>query len=214
MKKICLVLLLAFSFTIKSNAQLTDQQIAGIYYLEGVTEVGSGFRLLEDHTFEFFFSYGGLDRTGQGTWKAAGNNIVFDSEPWPGADFKIMRQDHKKQKGIVIQVTDKNTMLLAYAGGIVSGDGNKMEFQTDQQGNAIVNLQTADTISLYHQFYSDQLSVFPVKDKKHNYFEFAFMPHLGTVYFKNFILEWKEQELSGGNPLLKEGAAYHYKKIE
>jgi hypothetical protein len=44
--------------------------IPGEYYLRGVTEVGSGFLIKADSTFEFFFSYGALDRMGSGKWNA------------------------------------------------------------------------------------------------------------------------------------------------
>jgi hypothetical protein len=69
-------------------AQLTDNKIAGEYYLKGVMEVGSGFRFLEDHTFDFFFSYGALDRMGKGTWKLVEDKIVLNSESWPGERFQ------------------------------------------------------------------------------------------------------------------------------
>jgi hypothetical protein len=35
---------------------------AGQYYLEGVREVGSGFHFNSNKTFDFFFSYGAIDR--------------------------------------------------------------------------------------------------------------------------------------------------------
>ena len=50
---------------------------AGEYYLRGVTEVGSGFLLKPDSTFQFFFSYGALDRQGSGTWRIKEKEIVF-----------------------------------------------------------------------------------------------------------------------------------------
>lgn len=197
-----------------AHGQMEDRDLAGEYYLHGVMEVASGFQLREDHTFEFFFSYGAMDRSGSGTWKVDGNNIVLNSAPWPGTDFKLEKQEHHKQKEIVVQVKDKNKMLLGYIGGILSGDGQVQELQSDNDGVITFAAQTADTISLYHQFYSDALSVFPVKDQKANYFEFTFLPHLGTVFFQNFILTPDQQELTGGNPLMKKEQLYHYAKAE
>ena len=45
------------------------QNIAGEYYLEGVMETASGFQLSADSGFQFFYSYGALDRFGKGKWK-------------------------------------------------------------------------------------------------------------------------------------------------
>ncbi|MBK9731892.1 MAG: hypothetical protein IPO83_11510 [Chitinophagaceae bacterium] len=212
MKKQVLIFSTLLFFTLETQAQLKDKEIAGEYYLKGVMEVGSGFQLSEDHTFEFFFSYGAMDRSGKGTWKSEGNNIIFNSEPWPGSDFKLEKKDHRKQTGVVIQVKDKNTMILGYVGCIVSGAGNVQELQSDNDGTIVFESQTIDTISLYHQFYSDVLSVFPVKESTDNYFEFTFLPHLGTVFFNNFILTIDQQGFSGGNPLLKKDTVYQYTK--
>ncbi|MEP7129457.1 MAG: hypothetical protein ABI729_11340 [Chitinophagales bacterium] len=214
MKKQILIFFTLLFFTFEIHAQLKDKDIAGEYYLEGVMEVGSGFQISEDHTFEFFFSYGALDRSGKGTWKAEGSNIIFNSAPWPGSDFKLEKQDHHKQKGVVIQVKDKNTMILGYVGCIVSGAVNVQELQSNNDGTIVFESQTIDTISLYHQFYSDAISVFPVKESTDNYFEFTFLPHLGTVFFNEFVLKIDNKKLTGGNPLLKKSTEYLYQKSE
>lgn len=209
-----LILFASLPFFNTAYAQMEVKEIAGEYYLEGVMEVASGFQLRDDQTFEFFFSYGALDRTGKGTWQVLGNNIVLNSEAWPGTDFKLEKQERRRQKEIVIQVNDKNKMLLGNIGGIVTGGGKVQELQSDNDGIISFAAQTPDTISLYHQFYSDSLSVFPVTDPKANYFEFTFLPHLGTVFFRNFILTPAQHGLTGGNPLMKEGKDYHYIKSE
>ena len=51
------------SLMLNLNAQ---KNITGEYYLQGVIETASGFKLNDDSTFEFFFSYGALDRYGSG----------------------------------------------------------------------------------------------------------------------------------------------------
>jgi hypothetical protein len=38
--------------------------ITGVYNLRGVMEMASGFKLNNDSSFEFYFSYGALDRYG------------------------------------------------------------------------------------------------------------------------------------------------------
>lgn len=197
------------------TAQPSMDQISGSYYLEGVAEVASGFQLNADQRFEFFFSYGGLDRFGRGTWRLDGNNIVFESEPWPGSDFKLVKQGRsKKQEGSMIKITDANTFLTGYVGCIMAGEGRIEELQSDQDGIATSSLKTIDSITLYHLFYSDQLSVFPVENAENNQFEFTFLPHLGTVYFRNFNLLVIDRELAGGHPLLEKGKIYYYRKAE
>ena len=67
----------------------TNSHVAGTYYLSGVSEMASGIILKADSTFEFFFSYGALDRYGSGKWMFENNNIVLNRKPYPGKDFKM-----------------------------------------------------------------------------------------------------------------------------
>ena len=76
--------------TIQMFAQTNNQGPEGEYYLEGVMEVGSGFKLNADKTFEFFYAYGALDRTAKGTWIQHGDSIIFNNAKKPPQDFKLV----------------------------------------------------------------------------------------------------------------------------
>ena len=54
--------------------------LAGDYHLSGVMETGSGLRLREDGTFEWFFTYGALDLAARGKWTRAGDGIDLNVE--------------------------------------------------------------------------------------------------------------------------------------
>ena len=64
-----------------------QENIAGAYYLQGVMETGSGFKLNKDSSFQFFYSYGALDRYGSGKWKLENHKIILNSKPYPGQRF-------------------------------------------------------------------------------------------------------------------------------
>ena len=49
--------------------------LAGDYQLDGVMETGSGLRLREDGSFEWYFSYGALDLGARGTWVRNGDIV-------------------------------------------------------------------------------------------------------------------------------------------
>ena len=80
MKKYIFILLI-LSTSVKMQAQQKSNTIVGEYYLTGFMETASGFKLNTDSTFDFFFSYGALDRSGKGTWKQEGNKVIFNSKP-------------------------------------------------------------------------------------------------------------------------------------
>ena len=85
--------------------------IAGEYSLTGVMETASGIVLNKDSTFQFYFSYGALDREGSGKWSVTGDHIILDSKPYPGKDFKLVSSSSIKNNFTVIKIEDTNTDL-------------------------------------------------------------------------------------------------------
>lgn len=66
--------------------------LAGRYYLNGVTEVGSELLLRDDGRFEWFLAYGAMDRTASGRWSAADGRVVLTTD-LPAQDAPLFRRD-------------------------------------------------------------------------------------------------------------------------
>ncbi|MBK9317938.1 MAG: hypothetical protein IPM91_03240 [Bacteroidetes bacterium] len=97
----------------------TPCKVCGEYYLEGVRETASGFKINPDSTFEFFFSSGALDRYGSGKWHgqpSLANEflITFTSGTTQGAALKIMESKKKDDEGISMQIKDANPVVNRY----------------------------------------------------------------------------------------------------
>ena len=79
--------------------------LAGEFHLDGVMETGSGLRLQEDGTFEWYFSYGALDLYARGRWSPAGDGVdlvptEFQAPPqYPQGRFSRM---HLRQDGAAL----------------------------------------------------------------------------------------------------------------
>ncbi|GAO43494.1 hypothetical protein [Flavihumibacter petaseus] len=158
-----LILHLVLNMAFSADAQTS---LAGDYYLQGVHEVASAFRLKPDSTFEFFFSYGALDRTGTGRWSVAGGRIVFQSRPWPGSDFRLLGTDTEVPDGngggtgngsgsgnsksasqktdnkkappvIIVKVEEKNTMILPFIDCYLKKGNEAVEGKMRQDGMAV-----------------------------------------------------------------------------
>ncbi|AZP14146.1 hypothetical protein [Undibacterium parvum] len=63
-----------------SAACAQGENLAGHYYLSGVTEVGSELLLKRDGSFEWAMSYGAMDQQSQGTWKLRDGKLVLTSK--------------------------------------------------------------------------------------------------------------------------------------
>src|SRR6476469_2728788 len=111
------------------------QNIAGEYYLEGVRETASGFQLNEDSAFQFFYSYGALDRFGKGKWKMLNDStIILNSDKRPPLDFKLEKQTSTAEKSITIQIDDKNKNILRYVQGFVKSGSVEKPFEVSTDG--------------------------------------------------------------------------------
>lgn len=69
---------------------INAQAAAGVYYLEGVREVGAELQLRADGRFDFGMAYGGVDKSAQGKWSADGRVVTLTSDPTPAAGFSLL----------------------------------------------------------------------------------------------------------------------------
>jgi hypothetical protein len=195
-----------------SVAAQNTSMAAGEYYLSGVMEVGSGIKLNSDKTFEFFFSYGAVDRVGKGTWGQRADSIILNSARKPALDFRLVEANGMGERPITIKVVDKNVQVLSSVLVAVQCDDTVYRGQTDDSGVVTFPWHKGlRHISLIHGYWPDRYSVFAVKGQE-NYFEFAIESWIADVEFNNLILILDKRGLNGPHPLLKEGQYLYTRK--
>ena len=195
----------------KTQGQMADNDLTGEYYLQGVMEVGSGTWLKEDHTFEMFFSYGALDKSGNGTWKREGDKIILNSGKRPASDFKLV--SHKKKgSGITVQVSDPNTNILSYMTCRLLGRDFSDTLEANQEGTIHFDRKSADSIGLVHQLFSDRICYFDISKSEDNYFEFTIEQWILNIYPENWELTIHDGYLEGKHPLLDPSEDYTFSK--
>lgn len=194
-----------------SNAQTKSTSIVGEYYLKGVMETASGFQLNEDSSFQFFFSYGALDRYGKGKWTVKDNTVVFESDAKPTQDFKLTHKTVVEGAKTTIQMKNMHPLLLQRVYCIVKSGGKQMEGMTDAKGRVTFDLSQVDTIELLLKFCPEKKSVFKVNAMSSQQFQFEPEPWLMEVFFQNFSLQLTKDGLTGGHPL-SDKTNFHYQK--
>ncbi|KAA2238668.1 hypothetical protein F0L74_20835 [Chitinophaga agrisoli] len=203
------VLLLLIFFRVDN---ISAQNMAGEYYLRGVMETASGFRLNADSSFDFFFSQGALDRYGKGKYKIVNDSIQFTSVTSQDHDFTLVNSSKQPGKNTVIKITEPNQQLLKYVFVRVrSGQTIKGDF-ADSDGYFRYEGPHPDSIEMMFEFCPEKCTVVPVSND-HNYFEFKFEPWLFEYFFRDFRLQLSGPQLKGGHPLLQ-GNAFVYNKEE
>jgi hypothetical protein len=178
-----------------------NNTIAGEYSLSGVMETASGIQLNKDSTFQFYFSYGALDRYGSGKWSVHEDNIILNSKPYPGKDFKMINSSSVKNNFTTIKIEDANTNLYRLVYCLVKRPAGDTIINADENG--IIILQDAiDSIHLLSELCTERITSFPINPQKYNSYTFHFEPWITEVFFKSFTLRYAGDHLEGKHPLL------------
>ncbi|MEO8764991.1 MAG: hypothetical protein ABI416_11915 [Ginsengibacter sp.] len=184
--------------------------IPGQYSLRGVMETASGLQLNKDSSFEFYFSYGALDRSGSGNWAVNKDNIILDSRPYPGKDFKMVDSASVKNEFITVKIQDANTDLYRLVYCLVKGPTGDTLLNADINGMIVVPYP-AESIHLLSELSTERMSTFAINSKKYISYTFHFEPWITEVFFKSFPLRYAEDHLEGKHPLLDE-KEYKYER--
>jgi len=194
------------SLMLNLNAQ---KNITGEYYLQGVMETASGFKLNGDSTFEFFFSYGALDRYGSGKWSMNKDSIILNSKPSPGKDFKLANSITSTNKFSIIKIEDSNTDLYRFVYCRVKTATEDSIFSFENDGNLVLPF-AADSIEFLSELCPERSSVFAI-DKSPMIYTFNFQPWILEVFFNQTAFHFKDDYLEGKHPLLDD-KVYRFEK--
>jgi hypothetical protein len=208
-----LSLFIHFTYTQTMQAQTIVPFKPGEYYLEGVREVGSGLRFNADNTFDFFFSYGAVDRIAAGTWHQKGDRLILEGPPKPEKDFVLVNSKKSGGRQLTIRITNPNRNYLSGIYCIIETAAGQLEGRSDQDGLIVIETTGVKQFNLVHSYFPDRLSTYDVQDLSHNYFEFTIDPHIADVEFKNISLKIGRKSLEGPHPLLQ-GDALTYVRAE
>ncbi|HVZ57297.1 MAG TPA: hypothetical protein VG870_11605 [Chitinophagaceae bacterium] len=176
--------------------------LAGEYYLEGVPEVASGFRLDPDSSFQFFFSYGVVDRYGSGRWEVRGDRIIFNTLTTHTRDFRLADSSRRPGDQLVVRITDPNKDLLGFMVCTVHTADTLLTVRTDAEGYARFRVSHPLRIDLRFLFCPERSTSFPVAGALANYYGFRPEPWLAEYYFSGYELHLTPGGLAGIHPLL------------
>lgn len=173
---------------------MSQPPISGTYYFRK-QELVAGFNFSADGKFEFFFSYGAVDRNAKGTFSVVGDTVKLNSEKKGGKDFTVAKQT-KTGTGYMLQFQHPNKYLLQNIICVFVVNGKEQQLRTDSKGMVKLNLPRCDKIYVHHALYPDIYTV--VKDEKNtnNNFSLTLNPSLEQVSFKGLDLVIVKDRLS------------------
>jgi hypothetical protein len=176
--------IILFLLMMQNNA-FSQGSLDAVYQLYGKMEMASAFKFNPDNTFEFFYSYGAVDRQAAGTYKLDGNNIILTSDKAAGQDFHIIKESRGKNPQIKVSAQQE-----WFASNVVCRfiKGDMEEYvQTDNSGVAESTYTDCDVIMVLHGLYPDEWTLIKSKENQNQFFEIGLNPSLEKVSFKGVI---------------------------
>jgi hypothetical protein len=146
-------------------------------------EMVAGFKFSTDGKFDFYYSYGAVDRTASGTFTVEGKTIKLKSNKEPGKDFTVTNQS-KQGEGYSIKVEDENKYLLNYIRCSFFVRGERHDEFTDEKGIVKVNYPHCDSIFVFHTLFPDFVTCIKDDKNENNNFTLTLNPSLAQVSFK------------------------------
>jgi len=168
---------------IMANLNVMGQSgVHGEYYFNK-QEMVAVFNFFSDNKFEFFYSYGAVDRSATGTFSITNDTLHLFSDKAPGKDFTVKAQS-KEGKGYRIQFEDANSYLLKNIRCSFFIGKERRDEYTDDNGVIEIYLPYCDSIYAFHELFPDMASL--IKDGKNdnNHFVVTLNPSLSQVSFE------------------------------
>ena len=177
MKKGIVLLLLFINIKARSQHKVEGE------YLFSRHEMVAGFNFSANGKFQFFYSYGAVDRTATGTFSITGDTLKLKSDKESGKDFTTTAQS-RQGKGYTITFDHPNKYLLKGIRCIFFVNGKAQETRSDEQGVAHLDIPDCDTVYVQHPLFPDIVTLIKDKRNDNNRFKLMLNPSLQQVSFK------------------------------
>jgi hypothetical protein len=161
---------------------MSQTTILGEYYFRK-QEMVAGFNFSADGKFQFFYSYGAIDRNATGTFTLEGGMLKLKSDKAGGKDFTIKDQS-KQTNGYTLIFVNPNPFLVKDILCIFFVNGKEQAEYTNSKGEVHLDITHCDSIYAQHPLFPDILTL--IKDSKNdnNKFTLTLNPSLEQVSFK------------------------------
>lgn len=169
----------------------------GEYYITGEREIAAGFQINADSSFNFFLSYGAMDRQGTGKWKVVDNQLVLLSSDTSKQHFLLQEQKQMPGNNVNIKFEQTNPNMFHFLFAVLVVNDKRFTQKANKEGEITFLNTKADTLEVYFKWCPDKVSIYDVKHSTNNYFTFSPKPNLMDVNFEEAKFQFTDKEMSG-----------------
>lgn len=127
------------------------------YHLTGIMETASGIALHGDGRFDFYYSYGAIDRHGYGTWERVHDVIFLRSEYGDKPGFTIVEQQADAEGGFSIALQQPDPFFAQYMRAFLVQGDTTTEGQADSKGVIRFSADAADRVMVMNDLFPDNI---------------------------------------------------------
>jgi hypothetical protein len=171
---------------------MAQSKLSGAYVFSR-QEMVAGCEFSPDGRFEFFYSYGAVDRTATGTYAVQGNTLTLKSDKEAGHDFTVTTQS-KAGAGYTLQFDCQDKYLVSNIHCTFFTGGEKHEAYTNSNGEIHVAFPHVDKIYAQHELFPDVATLIKDEENKNNRFTLSLNPSLAQVSFRGIDLKIMDAE--------------------
>ena len=187
MKLIFIILLQLINTTIMSQTIIQGE------YNFHRQEMVAGFNFLADGKFQFYYSYGAMDRTATGTFTVSGDTVKLKSVKEAGKDFTIKSQS-KTGTCYSIEVEDADDYLLTNIRCTFFIGSERHDAFANRHGEIKVDYPNCDKIYVYHLLFPDFVTLIKDEQNENNQFTLTLNPSLAQVSFKGIYFKIEDDK--------------------
>lgn len=169
---------------------MSQPKLEGTYFFRK-TELVAGFHFSADGNFQFFFSYGAVDRNASGSFTVEDNTVKLKSDKEPGKDFTVVSES-KEPAGYLVQFNHPSSYLAEHVRCLFYTDDTVTEAFADRNGKLYVDLENCGSIYAQHLLYPDIVTLIKDVNNDNNRFTCSLNPSLEQLSFKGIDLTIEE----------------------
>lgn len=197
MKQLVAVLCMTLSF---HASQGQGDSIVGEYWVQGEREMAAGFKLDSNGQFQFFFTYGALDRQAKGSWWQEGGQLYLNSASKGVQNFQLTDSKQGKSEQVLVYLTGPSPEMMHYFTAIGLHKGKQVSGTADKQGLIVLGLPRVDSLLLGFDWCPEKTFRYAVSSSAHNQFSFRVLPTLTDVVFDNQVFTVTQEGINGTLP--------------
>lgn len=129
----------------------------GNYQLTGIRETASGLTFYPDGRFDFFYSYGAIDRHGYGKWEKINDIVFLTSEYADKKGFDIVEQSGSAADPIVIALEKPDAYFASLMRAAVINGQDAVEAIADKSGTMQFAIAEAEKIMVMNDLFPDNI---------------------------------------------------------